>query len=109
MYELFMNKVYWSMMVKGWEIGKNAYLFYFPYSIVVDEDLYGIVWYGPFMVAVFTLLSLYMCLPWPWRKIDEYMNMYLWWYFEKIMPTFLFLLWSRVCDYWMSMCISMLG
>ena len=51
-------------MIKGSEIGKNAYLFSLPYNIEVDEALYGIVWYGPFMVAVFTLLSLYMCLPW---------------------------------------------
>ena len=27
----------------------------------VDEALYGIVWYGPLIVAMFTLLSLYMC------------------------------------------------
>ena len=52
-----MDKVYWPMMIKGWEIDKNAYLFYFSYIIVVDEALYGIVWYGPLMVEAFTLFS----------------------------------------------------
>ena len=27
----------------------------------VDEALYGTVWYGPLTVAVFTLLSIYVC------------------------------------------------
>ena len=47
------------MMIKGWEIGKNSYLLYFLYSNV-DEALYGIVWYGPLMVVMFTLLSIKM-------------------------------------------------
>ena len=33
---------------------------YFPIELVVDEPLYGTEWYGPLMVAVFTLLSIYM-------------------------------------------------
>ena len=53
------------MMINGGEIGKNDYLFYFLYRIVVDEVLYGIMWYGPLMEAVFTLFLLYMCRPWP--------------------------------------------
>ena len=57
-----MNKVYWLMMIKWWEIGKNAYLFYFLYSIVVDEALHGIVWYDPLMVVVFDLLSIHICV-----------------------------------------------
>ena len=50
------------MMIKGCEIGKNVYLLYSSYSTVVDEALYGIVWYGPLTAAVFTLFSLYMLL-----------------------------------------------
>ena len=91
MYEMLTKKVYLSMMIKGWEIGKNAYLLYFSDSIVVDEALYVIMWYGPLMVEVFTLFSLYMCWPWPWSQNDEYMSVWLWWwYYVKFMPTFLF-------------------
>ena len=50
------------MIIKGWEICKNAYFLYFSYSIVIDKALYGIVWYGPPMVAVLTLLSIYICV-----------------------------------------------
>ena len=50
------------MIIKVWEICKNAYLFYFPYSIEVDEALYCIVWYGPLMVAVYNSFSFYMCV-----------------------------------------------
>ena len=54
MYELVMNKVHWSMMIKGCVISNNAYILFFLYSIEVDEALYGIVLYGPLMVEVFT-------------------------------------------------------
>ena len=57
------------MMIKRREIGKNAYSLYSSTSLFlysnVDEALYGIVWYGPLMVAVNILLSLDICLPWP--------------------------------------------
>ena len=49
------------------------------------------------------------CLPWPWSQIDEYMNMCLWWYYVKLMPTFLFELWFRLYGYCVSMCISTLS
>ena len=49
------------MIIKVWEICKNAYLFYFPYSIEVDEALYCIVWYGPLMV-VCLLYCHYICV-----------------------------------------------
>ena len=48
-------------MIQGWEIGKNAYLFYFSCNIVVDKALYDIVCFGPLMLAVFTLFSIYPC------------------------------------------------
>ena len=34
---------------------------YFSIEFVVDEALYGIVWYGPLMVVVFTLFTIYIC------------------------------------------------
>ena len=49
-------------MIKGWEIGMNAYLFYFLIAFVVDEVLYGIVWYGPLMVAVMIIQCEVSCL-----------------------------------------------
>ena len=59
----------------GWSIGKVYFSSLLFYINVVDEALYGIVWYDSLMVEVFTLLSLHMLLPWPWIQIDEYMNM----------------------------------
>ena len=49
------------MMIQGCEIGKNAYLFYFSYSIEVDEALYNIVWYSPLMVSVYTIFLIHVC------------------------------------------------
>ena len=46
-------------MIKDEKIGKNVYLFYFLVVFIVDESLYDIVWYGPLIVAVFTLLPIY--------------------------------------------------
>ena len=52
-------------MIEGLEIGKNDYSLYSSTSLFlysnVDEALYGILWYGPLLVEVFTLLLLYMC------------------------------------------------
>ena len=39
-------------------MGNSSILFYIN---VVDEALYGIVWYGPLVVEVFDLLSIYIC------------------------------------------------
>ena len=50
---------------------------YFLIVLIVDEALYGIVWYGLLMVEVYNLWSLYMCGLWPLRKIDEYMIVWL--------------------------------
>ena len=73
---LMMKNVYLSMKIKGWLIGKNGSFSLLLYIIVVDQDLYGNVWYGALMVSVFTLMSLYMCWQWPWRQIDEYMSVW---------------------------------
>ena len=61
------------------------------YINIVDEALYDILWYGPHMVEVFTLLSIYICDDYDLEdEIDEYMNMGLWWsHYVKLMPTFL--------------------
>ena len=53
-FELLMNKEFWSMMIKGWEFGKNAYFLYSSTSLLlyrnVEKALYDIVWYGPLIV-----------------------------------------------------------
>ena len=43
------------------ELVRSTIPLYFLYYSYVDEALYDIVWYGQVMVAMFTLLSLYVC------------------------------------------------
>ena len=63
-----------QLWLKGWEIGKNSYRFCFSYSIVVDEDLYGIVCYDPLVVVVFNLFQIYICVD----HVHEYKLMNIW-------------------------------
>ena len=44
------------------ELVRSTIPLYFLYYSYVDEALYDIVWYGPLMVAVFTIYSIYICL-----------------------------------------------
>ena len=55
-----MNKVYWSKMIKAWETGSNAYIFYFFYSILVDEALYGVVLWSTYDGVFYFIIIMYV-------------------------------------------------
>ena len=59
------------MMTKGWEVGKISYFFYFLIELVLDEALYGIVWYGPLYGGnIYFIVNIYVKWSWPWRILD---------------------------------------